>query len=64
MDYSKLLNKFSTPMYLFDIELLEKRIKYIKSCFDKDIKFIYAIKANTFILNDMCSTYFFIIGNV
>lgn len=53
MDYSKLLNKFSTPMYLFDIELLEKRIKYIKSCFDKDIKFIYAIKANTFVLKQI-----------
>lgn len=50
MNYTKLLTEFSTPMYLFDTEILEKRIKYIKNCLNKDFKLIYAVKANTFIL--------------
>lgn len=48
MNYLDVINKFKTPTYVYDINILEKRIKYIKS--KLKYKIIYAVKANTFVL--------------
>ena len=53
MDYKKLIGKYKTPMFLYDSNVLCKRINYIKSKLNKDYKIIYAIKANTFILKEL-----------
>lgn len=46
IDYSKLI-KYKTPLYVFDINVLKKRINYLKSKIDAEL--VYAVKANTYI---------------
>ena len=46
--YDEVINKFQTPLYLFDIDKLKCRISYLKSKFN-DTKIVFAVKANTFI---------------
>ena len=53
MDYKKLIEKYKTPLFLYDSTVLCKRINYIKSKLNKDYKIIFAIKANTFILKEL-----------
>lgn len=48
-----ILKKYETPLYVFDIERLKNRIKFIKHHLPKRIKVCYAIKANTFIIKDI-----------
>lgn len=53
MNYEELLKKYPTPLYMFDIEELHKRIAYLKSKFNKEYNLVYAIKANTFIAKEL-----------
>lgn len=46
-------SKYGTPAYIFDINILKKRIKYIKSKMPENVKLCYAIKANAFIVKDI-----------
>lgn len=43
----------NTPAYIFDINVLKKRVKYLRSKMPQDTKLCYAIKANTFIVEDI-----------
>lgn len=51
--FSEVINKFKTPTYLFDINILDERIKYLKSKFSNNVSLVYAIKANTFIAKEI-----------
>ena len=42
-----------TPMYLFDMGKLKKRIRYLRQNLPRSVDLCYAIKANTFILREM-----------
>ncbi len=53
MLYSELINKYGTPIYVYNSKELRNRIGYIKSRLNKDYKIIYAVKANTFIINEL-----------
>lgn len=44
---------YDTPAYIFDINILKKRIEYLKSKLPQNVKLCYAIKANTFILKEI-----------
>lgn len=45
--------KYDTPAYVFDINKLKQRIKYLKSKMPENVKLCYAIKANTFIVKEI-----------
>ena len=49
----KIIEGENTPAYIFDINTLKKRVAYLRSKMPKDTKLCYAIKANTFIVNDV-----------
>ena len=49
----KIVEKYNTPSYVFDIKKLNQRIKYLRNKLPKDVKLCYAIKANTFIVKEM-----------
>lgn len=49
----EIIKKFETPLYVFDIDKLKKRISYLKENLSKRIELCYAIKANTFIVKDI-----------
>ena len=49
----KILENFETPIYVFDIDILKKRIEYLKEHLSKRIELCYAIKANTFVVKEI-----------
>ena len=49
----EIIENYKTPTYVFDINKLNNRISYLKSKLSKRIKLCYAIKANSFIVNDI-----------
>ena len=51
-DYSKIVKEFGTPLYLFDIDELHSRLKYLHKSLNKDLSLCYAVKANTFIIKE------------
>ena len=55
MKYDELVLKYGTPLYIFDSLELNDRVKYIKSKLNPEYKIIYAVKANTFIINEIDS---------
>lgn len=52
MNYEKILKKYPTPFYAFDIPALRKRIAYLKSKIPVNVDLCYAVKANTFIIKE------------
>lgn len=50
----KILKSYATPLYVFEIDTLKNRVDYLKSRLPKDVSLCYAIKANTFIVSDLC----------
>lgn len=48
-----ILNNFETPIYVFDIDKLKKRIKFLRENLTKRLELCYAIKANTFIIKEI-----------
>lgn len=48
------LSKYKTPFYVFDIKALRERIDYTKSIIPSGVSICYAIKANTFIVTEIC----------
>ena len=48
-----MIEELDTPMYIFDIDVLKQRIKYLKEHLAKRIELCYAIKANTFIIKEI-----------
>lgn len=49
----KIIEDGNTPAYIFDINTLKKRVKYLKDMMPNDVNLCYAIKANTFIVKDI-----------
>lgn len=47
------INEHGTPLYLFDIELLNKRVNDIKNVLGQDVGLCYAMKANPFLVGEM-----------
>lgn len=50
----KILESYTTPLYVFEINALKNRVDYLKSKLPTDVSLCYAIKANTFIVSDLC----------
>ena len=48
-----ILENFDTPIYVFDIDALKERIKFLREHLSKRIELCYAIKANTFIIKEI-----------
>lgn len=53
IDYDYITKKFGTPIYVYDINELDKRIDHLKKSFNNDISLVYAVKANTFIAKEV-----------
>ena len=49
----EIIQKYSTPIYIFDINLLRERIIYLRSKLPKKVELCYAIKANTFVIKEI-----------
>ena len=49
----ELVENLTTPAYVFDIPKLQQRVKYLKSSLPENVDLCYAIKANTFIVEDI-----------
>lgn len=49
----KILKNHETPIYVFDIDKLEQRIKFLRENLTKRLELCYAIKANTFIIKEI-----------
>lgn len=50
----KALSRYDTPLYVFDIKVLKDRISYLKKALPESVALCYAIKANTFIVGEIC----------
>lgn len=50
----KIISDYQTPLYVFDVKELKKRIKYIRNNLPPTVSICYAIKANTFFLKEIC----------
>ena len=47
-NYKELVEKYGTPLYIFDSSEAKERINGIKEILPKNTKLCYAIKANAF----------------
>lgn len=56
MDYNKLIEKYKTPFYIYDIDILNARIKFLRDRINNDVKLCYAMKANPFIIGYLPDT--------
>lgn len=52
-NYEQIKDKFSPPLYIFNIQILKERITYLKSKLLPQIDLCYAIKANPFIVYEL-----------
>lgn len=50
----KILNNYQTPLYVFDINTLAERTRYLRSRLPEGVSLCYAIKANTFVAPRLC----------
>ena len=48
-----ILKKYETPIYIFNIDKLKQRIKFLRDNLTKRLELCYAIKANTFIVKEI-----------
>ena len=48
-----ILNNYETPIYVFDIDKLKKRIQFLRENLTNRLELCYAIKANTFIIKEL-----------
>lgn len=53
MNYESIIKEYGTPLYIFDTEKLNNRIKYIRDRIDKRVDLCYAMKANPFLVSYM-----------
>lgn len=49
----KIANTFPTPLYVFDISILQKRVAELKSALPAHVNLCFAVKANTFIIREL-----------
>lgn len=53
-NYNKIIEKYNTPLFIYDIDELTKRVNYLKSKFI-NYNMVYAVKANTFVIKEIDS---------
>ena len=51
----ELLQSKTTPMYVFDMEVLEKRIAFLREHLPPEVDLCYAVKANPFLIKEVSS---------
>ncbi len=49
-----LADEYQTPMHIFDMDVLKKRVTFLKEHLPKQVSLCYAVKANTFIIKELC----------
>lgn len=49
-----LAKKYQTPMHIFDMDVLKKRVAFLKKHLPDAVSLCYAVKANTFIIKELC----------
>ena len=54
INYEKIKEKFKTPTFVYDIDILKERTSYLKSKFN-NYNLVYAVKANTFVIKEIDS---------
>lgn len=52
-DFEKVIRDFQTPCYVFDLDILEQRVKIIKDILGQNISACFAMKANPFLIRPM-----------
>lgn len=55
IDYNKIIQKYDTPLFIYDIDELQRRVNYLKSKFNNNYNMVYAVKANTFVIKEIDS---------
>ena len=48
-----LLREKTTPLYVFDLAELRRRVQYLRQALPEKVKLCYAVKANPFILEEL-----------
>lgn len=51
--YGEIMANTQTPAYVFDVDVINERLKFIKSALGEDIKICYAMKANPFVVGSI-----------
>ena len=54
-DFEKVIQEFQTPCYVFDLDILEKRVRMIKDILGQEVSACFAMKANPFLIRPMDS---------
>lgn len=54
--FKQAISQYSTPFYLFDMNILDRQIQKIRAALGEDIGLCYAMKANPFIIKDLENT--------
>ena len=49
-----LARSYQTPLYIFDMDVLKKRVAFLRSHLPEHVSLCYAVKANTFIIKELC----------
>ena len=49
-----LAEEYQTPMHIFDMDVLKKRVAFLKNHLPARVSLCYAVKANTFIIKELC----------
>ena len=60
-DYEKIVKKFGTPLYLFDIDELQSRLEYLHKSLNKDLEILYYELLSKIILDFDNNNHFFTI---
>lgn len=50
MDYEKIVSEHQTPVYVYDVDILENRVAYLRNYLGENVNIVYAVKANTFVM--------------
>lgn len=48
-----LLREKTTPLYVFDLAELKRRVQYLRQVLPEGVKLCYAVKANPFVLEEL-----------
>ena len=51
MDFNDIIKSYDTPLFIYDCDVIKKRISYLRNILCADI--CYAIKANTFVIKEI-----------
>ena len=55
INYEKIIKKYKSPLFIYDIDELYRRVNYLRSKFNNKFNMVYAVKANTFVVKEIDS---------